>query len=194
MFQRLRLVTHPVRIRICQALHGANLTTSQLHAILKDVPKPSLYRHLRILLENGLIQVAETHSINGIEEKVYTIDRSALDITQEDINRGISAQQLAEFALAYINGASSQFAEQVLMQSEPVPLGQLIFHDFAFFATDEEFAELKRTLWQMLSALEARPANAERTRRRLLILGHASPMPTSDPSSSDQEESTGETA
>lgn len=193
MFQRLKLVTHPVRIRICQALHGAQLTTSQLHDLLREVPKPSLYRHLRILLENGLIQVAETHLINGIEEKVYTINRSTLDISQEDVDRGVSAQQLAEFALVYINGVGSQFAERMLMQDDPVPLGHFILHDFAFFATDEEFAELKRTLWQMLSALESRPPNAQRKRRRLLIVGHES-EPKSSPSSSDQEESSDESA
>lgn len=193
MFQRLKLVTHPVRIRICQALHGAQLTTSQLHDLLREVPKPSLYRHLRILLENGLIQVAETHLVNGIEEKVYTIDRSTLDISQEDVDRGINAQELAEFALVYINGVGSQFAEHMLLRGDPVPLGQFILHDFAFFATDEEFAELKQALWQMLSALESRPPNAQRKRRRLLIVGHES-EPKSSPSSSDQEESSDESA
>lgn len=192
MLRHLKLVTHPVRIRICQALHGARLTTSQLHAILKDVPKPSLYRHLRLLLENNLIQVAETRLVNGIEEKVYTIDKTALDITQEDVDRGISAQQLAEFALVYINSAGNQFAEHVLMQPEPILLEQLIFHDFAFLATDDEFAELKRMLWQMLSALEARPPGPNRTYRRLLVLGHATPEPEVSPSP-DHEDPSDET-
>ncbi|MCS6870964.1 MAG: helix-turn-helix domain-containing protein [Anaerolineae bacterium] len=188
MFQRLKIVTHPVRIRICQALHRAKLSTTQLHALLKDVPKPSLYRHLRILLENGLIQVAETHLVNGIEERIYTVNSEALDITQEDIDREISNQQLAEFALAYINGVSSEFAEYILAQSQPISVQQLLFHDFHFFATDEEFVALRRKLWQMFSELEARPPQPNQTRRRFLIVAHPSQVPMHSSTEADRDQ------
>jgi len=175
----LKLVNHPVRIRICQALHRAKLSTSQLHAVLKDVPKPSLYRHLRLLLANGLIQVAETRLVNGIEEKIYTIDDDALHITPEDVQSQVSAAQLADFALVYSSAASSAFAEH-LMRSAPPDLHQVLFHDYVFYATDEAFAELKRAIHRMFTALEAQPPEAGSTRRRLLILGHPSSAPEPD--------------
>jgi DNA-binding transcriptional ArsR family regulator len=185
---QLKLVNHPVRIRICQALHRAKLSTSQLHALLKDVPKPSLYRHLRLLLANGLIQVAETRLVNGIEEKIYTIDDDALHITQEDVQREVSAAQLAEFALIYSNAASSEFAEH-LMRSAPPDLNQVLFHDYVFYATDEAFAELKRAIHRMFTALEAQPPEAGSTRRRLLILGHPSSAPEPDLATIESHES-----
>src|SRR5581483_2682823 len=47
------LITHPVRARILTALMGRPLTTQQIAALLPDIPLPSLYRHVRTLVEGG---------------------------------------------------------------------------------------------------------------------------------------------
>ncbi len=178
--KRLNLINHPIRMRICQALHRAKLSTAQLHAVLKDVPKPSLYRHLRLLLEGNVIVVAETHTVNGIEEKIYTTNDEAMQITETDVNTA-SVPQLAEFVCIYANVATNDLADYITTTTPP-DFPNVIFHDHAFFATDEEFAELKRTLRQMLDALESRPPQAGR-KRRLMVLSHPSQAP--DPETSE---------
>ncbi len=182
--KRLNLINHPIRMRICQMLHRAKLSTAQLHAVLKDVPKPSLYRHLRLLLEANVIMVAETRTVNGIEEKIYTTNDKAMQITETDVNTA-SIPQLAEFVCIYANAAANDLADYITTNTPP-DFPNVIFHDHAFFATDEEFAELKRTLRRMLDALEARPQQEERKHRRLMVLSH--PSQTPDPETSDFEQ------
>ena len=63
------LIIHPVRLRIMQALTNQTLTTQEITDELGDVPKSSVYRHLKMLLDGGLIAVAETNLVKGIGEK-----------------------------------------------------------------------------------------------------------------------------
>ncbi len=70
---RIKLLMHPARFRILQALAGERLTTGALDERLPDVPTSSLYRHLRVLHEAGFIDVVETRPARGVAEKVYAL-------------------------------------------------------------------------------------------------------------------------
>lgn len=70
---KAELIIHPVRIRIIRALLYGPQTTQELADQLTDVPKSSLYRHIRLLLEGELIDVAETRLVQGIQEKLYQL-------------------------------------------------------------------------------------------------------------------------
>ena len=60
-----KIVMNPVRIRIAQylILHEQG-TTAQIGEELSDVPKASLYRHMKMLEDAGLIQVVQENK-NG---------------------------------------------------------------------------------------------------------------------------------
>lgn len=68
-----KLLLNPVRMRIMQyiALHD-RVTTAEIVEALGDVPRATVYQHVKLLEENGLIQVAEENRIRGTVEKVYT--------------------------------------------------------------------------------------------------------------------------
>ncbi|WP_324273703.1 helix-turn-helix domain-containing protein [Blastococcus brunescens] len=52
------LLLHPVRLRVVQAFLGdRTLTTSDLRAELPDVPTASLYRHVGVLADAGVLTV-----------------------------------------------------------------------------------------------------------------------------------------
>ena len=52
------LLLHPVRLRIVQAFLGDRaLTTAELGTELPDVPPASLYRHVGVLVEGGVLAV-----------------------------------------------------------------------------------------------------------------------------------------
>ena len=62
----MEAVMNPVRLRVMQFLasHGEG-TAGQLRQALGDVPPASLYRHLKVLLESGCIQVARETPARG---------------------------------------------------------------------------------------------------------------------------------
>ena len=80
----LDLLLHPVRLRIMHAMSGGRvLTTSDLCARLPDVPKTSVYRHVGLLAEAGVLEVAGEQRVHGAVERRYRLHRARAVIDEE---------------------------------------------------------------------------------------------------------------
>lgn len=55
MTDRAALLLHPVRLRIVQTLSGRTLTMQALAGLLPDLPTSSLYRHVQVLRQAGVV-------------------------------------------------------------------------------------------------------------------------------------------
>ncbi|GGU73258.1 transcriptional regulator [Streptomyces albospinus] len=105
----LDLLLHPVRLRIVHALSGGHArTTSDLCARLTDVPRTSVYRHVGLLAEGGVLEVADEQRVHGAVERRYRLRReravidadAAASMSLDDHRRGFTAAMavlLAEF-------------------------------------------------------------------------------------------------
>jgi DNA-binding transcriptional ArsR family regulator len=103
------LLVHPVRLRIVHAVSGdRTLTTSQLCARMPDVSKATMYRHVDLLAEAGVLEVEGEQRVRGAVERRYRLHReravidaeTAASATPEDYRRGFAAGMaalLAEF-------------------------------------------------------------------------------------------------
>jgi DNA-binding transcriptional ArsR family regulator len=103
----LDLLLHPVRLRIVHATSGGySRTTSNLCARLPDVPKTSVYRHVGLLAEAGVLEVVAEHRVHGAVERHYRRrpDRTrigpetAATMTIDDHRRGFTATMAAVLA------------------------------------------------------------------------------------------------
>ena len=80
----LQLLLHPVRLRIMHAMSGGRvLTTSDLCARLPDVPKTTVYRHVGVLAEAGVLEVEGEHRVHGAVERRYRLRRERAVIGQD---------------------------------------------------------------------------------------------------------------
>jgi DNA-binding transcriptional ArsR family regulator len=105
----LELLLHPVRVRIVHAMSGGRTrTTSDLCASLPDVPKTTLYRHVGLLAEAGVLEVEGEQRVHGAVERRYRLRRTqakidpdtAASMSLEDHRHGFAAAMaalLAEF-------------------------------------------------------------------------------------------------
>ncbi len=105
----LELLGHPVRLRIVHAMRGGRtLTTAQIGALLPDVSKAMVYRHVEALAGGGVLAVAEERRVRGAVERLYRLrtDRASIDpdtmaaLTTDDHRRGFAtavAALVAEF-------------------------------------------------------------------------------------------------
>jgi DNA-binding transcriptional ArsR family regulator len=82
MPSRASVILHPIRIRVVQALAGAELTPLQVAEQLVDVPQASLYRHIARLTEAGIIRVVSQRRVRGTTEHVYTLAEAGNDQLQ----------------------------------------------------------------------------------------------------------------
>jgi DNA-binding transcriptional ArsR family regulator len=139
----LDLLLHPVRLRIVHAMAGGRTrTTADLCARLPDVPKTTVYRHVGLLAEAGLLEVVAEHRVHGAVERHYRLDPAravispdaAASMSREDHRRGFAAAMaalLADFN-AYLDRedadptADSVGYRQILLWLNPDELAELI--------------------------------------------------------------------
>ena len=80
----LELLAHPVRLRIVHALRGdRTLTTAELSALLPDVSKAMVYRHVDLLASAGILEVAQEHRVRGAVERLYRLRPDRATMTSE---------------------------------------------------------------------------------------------------------------
>ncbi|MFQ3633626.1 helix-turn-helix domain-containing protein [Roseiflexus sp.] len=163
------VVNHPIRMRIFQLLHNVHLSINQLAGLLPDVPRPSLYRHVRKLVEAGVIYVAAVRMVHGIEERFYTSVEGLIDL--EEVYQPGGLEKFAEHVRIYGSVVAQDLARYVHACGTP-DLANIAARDHVFYATEEEFVRVRETIYEMLRALEQQPPAPGRTQRRMVVMAH----------------------
>jgi DNA-binding transcriptional ArsR family regulator len=132
----LDLLLHPVRLRIVHAMSGGRTrTTSDLCASLPDVSKATVYRHVALLAEAGLLEVEGEQRVHGAVERRYrlrrmraVIDRDATAaMSREEHRNGFAAAMgalLAEFNAYLDREHADPTADSVSYRQFPLWLNQ----------------------------------------------------------------------
>ncbi|MGW1676481.1 helix-turn-helix domain-containing protein [Saccharopolyspora sp. NPDC002376] len=151
------LLLHPVRARILQTLFGTDpLTTAQLRERLPDVAPATMYRHVAVLAEAGVLEVVEEKRVRGTVERSYRVckEQAVVDpaaretMALEDHRRAFtafSASLMADFERYLGSDGANPATDGVAYRQGPVWL------------TKEEFTEL---IEELDAAIVARTGNA----------------------------------
>jgi DNA-binding transcriptional ArsR family regulator len=117
------LLLHPVRLRIVHALSGGRLrSASELCDYLPDVPRTSIYRHLGLLAEGGMLEIGDERRVRGAVERFYRLrtDRPTIapeagkTMTLDDHRQGFAAAiavLVAEFSAYLDQPGAEPFAD-----------------------------------------------------------------------------------
>ena len=109
----------PLRIRIGMLLLDADMTVKELAAAL-GVPPTRLYYHVRILEEQGLIEVAQRRMVSGIEERRY---RAIPDAWTVSPNITTSTVEASGVVGALLNAVRAEL-ELLLQDGREEPIGE----------------------------------------------------------------------
>jgi DNA-binding transcriptional ArsR family regulator len=132
----LELLLHPVRLRIVHAMSGGvTRTTSDLLARLPDVSKATVYRHVSLLAEAGLLEVVSEQRVHGAVERRYRLYRpravinpdAAASMTLEEHRHGFAAAMaalVAEFNTYLHQGNADPTEDKVGYRQIPLWLSQ----------------------------------------------------------------------
>jgi hypothetical protein len=170
------LLLHPVRLRIVQAFLGdRTLTTADLRAELPDVPVATLYRHVAVLADAGVLAVVGERKVRGAAERTYRLDLAAASLgpgdaaamTADDHRRAFTtfaAALMADFD-RYVTGAAPDGG------SPDLAADRVGYRQAAVWVTDEEFDAMAADLAEVVNARTVnRPDGARR--RRLVTTVH----------------------
>ena len=109
MQDKVALIIHPVRMRIIQYAAGLEcVTVAQIAKALPDISKATLYRHVRALAENEILQVVGQEKIRGTYEQSYSLNLQKIKPEKSETNT--ETYSLVYFMLAnLIEGFRSYF-------------------------------------------------------------------------------------
>ena len=171
---KVELIIHPVRMRILQTLVGETLTTQEIAGQLPDVPKSSIYRHLKLLLQGDMIAVAEARLINGIQEKVYTLAQSPrlgpneiAELTADDHLRYFST-----YVMTLLHGFAAYLSRAEATDSLNLLADRVGYTEAYFYATDEELLALAAAMNEVITKLMQNHAGNGRRRYKFAVVTH----------------------
>ena len=153
---KLALLLHPVRMRIIWAFTGDRArTTAEVCASLSDVPKTTIYRHMALLTEGGVLEVADEHRVRGAVERHYRLRRDRAAIAPE---AGVT-MSLEDHRQAFAAAMAALLAEFDAYLSRPgaAPAADLIGYRQGILWLSP--GELQETIQEIQSVLAARAAN-----------------------------------
>ena len=165
------LLLHPVRLRVVQAFLGdRTLTTGGLRSALPDVPVATLYRHVGVLADAGVLEVVGERKVRGAAERSYRLVLEAANVPAEDL-AGMAADDHRRAFTTFVAALLADF-DRYLDRGEPDLVRDGVgYRQVGLWLTDTEFAELAADLRAVLQErLANRPGDGRR--RRLVGLVH----------------------
>ncbi|MFF0343890.1 helix-turn-helix domain-containing protein [Kribbella sp. NPDC004875] len=163
----LELLGNPVRLRIVHALRGGReLTTGELGERIADVSKATLYRHVELLAEGGILEVAEERRVRGAVERRFRLRAERASITPEQLEQLTTDDHRRAFAIAM----AALLAEFTAYVDRPGadPIADLVgYRQHGIWLSEPELHELIEGL--RTAILPALTNEATPDRRRYLL-------------------------
>lgn len=90
-----KVLVHPVRSRLINILGGRRLTRAQVGEMAAEIPGPTLYRNLRILVDAGVVEEVERIPRGGSQEIVYSLAEGKSYVTPDEVAQWSTTERLA---------------------------------------------------------------------------------------------------
>ncbi|MFI5910173.1 helix-turn-helix domain-containing protein [Dactylosporangium sp. NPDC051541] len=138
----VELLLHPVRLRIVHALSGGRtLTTQQLCERIGDASKATVYRHVALLAEAGILETTHEQQVRGFVERHYRLRPARAAVTAERA----AAATVDEHRRAFAASMAALLAEYQAYLDDPAAdpaKDQVGYRQHAVWLTAQERAEL----------------------------------------------------
>ena len=136
------LLIHPVRQRIIQyLLLHPHATVGDIAAECTDIPRPTLYRHVKTLLDAGLLTAVQRRQVRGAVETTYTLAQP----DPEDMTLSDGAALIQSTLMSIAASFARYFARP---DAEPMR-DMLSVSSATLLLSDEEFADFSNRIGQV---------------------------------------------
>lgn len=161
------LLLHPIRIRLIQAfLGGRELTAAALAEALPDVPRATLYRHLGLLVEGGVLRTVDERRVRGATERTYALVDALTSVSPEEVASATPEDHVRWFT-TFVAGLIGDFARYVARPDADFLADGAGYRQVALWLSDKE---LRQLLLDLNAVVAPRLANAPRRGRQRRVL------------------------
>ena len=161
-------ITNPVKCKLLLEIYSKGKATAKhLADTYNDIPQATLYRHLKKMLSDGILQVVEETQVRGTVEKTYAL---AYDINSnmENMVEENSGELYMQYFMQYIFGFVKQFREYCKSPDINIKNDMSGFSLSHIYLSDEELTELMK---KISSVIHAADKNEPKAGRKLRTLG-----------------------
>jgi hypothetical protein len=148
---------------------GRELTTQQLTALLPEIPRTSLYRHMRKLAEAGVFVVVDETAIRGTVEKRYAVQLSSATLTKEDLLEA-GHEEYFRLVTGFLGGIIDVYQTYLARKEESLAENTLLRVN-SVDLSDDEFQQFRRQLTDLLTSAQTNALMPGRRRRLIGLLG-----------------------
>lgn len=167
MTRKSDLIIHPIRMRIVAELGHRSLTTKQLIEFLSDIPQATLYRHIKTLLEGGILKIVKEQEVNGSIERTYSLQSDQNRLTAEEM-AALSPEEHIRFFSIFATGLIETFSRYVA-QAAPADYADdgMSYNEAIIYLSDEERALFQSKLLDVVGQVISQPPAPNRKKYTL---------------------------
>lgn len=166
----MECITNPVKCKLLLEIYSQGQATAKhLSDTHSDIPQATLYRHLKKMLNDGILKVIEETQVRGTVEKTYAL---ALDLNGnfETILAENSGTLYMQVFVQYFLGFAKQFREyckQPNLNIKGDMSGLSLSH---LYLSDEELTELIKGISRLTHVAEKNQMEAGRKLRTIGVI------------------------
>ena len=145
------------------ALVNHPMTAGQIADVLSDVAQATLYRHIKLLADAGLLTVVEERPTRGTVEKVFALNQGTASLGPEEAAQ-LSKEDHLRYFTTFVTTLIGDL-ERYLQQENAEITKEVSYHKIPLYASDEELISVSNTINQALLPLLNNPPGSGRHRR-----------------------------
>lgn len=138
------IMLNATRMRIVQALASReSMTANELCEVINDVPRTTLYRHIKILVEANILTIVEERKIRGSYERTL-----ALNI--KELSKPKDSEDIPQQAFSFLMSIYSKFEKYFCKNTSVSGNNKIFFNNTVMMMNNEEFNEFLSELQKLL--------------------------------------------
>ena len=166
----MECITNPVKCKLLLEIHSkGKATAKQLADIYTDIPQATLYRNLKKILSDGILQVVEETQVRGTVEKTYSLAHNLISDIETIVEKN-SGELYMQYFMQYFIGFAKQFQEYCHSPNINIKKDMTGFSLSPLYLSDDELTSLIKNISQIISAVKSNEPNSERKLRTIGII------------------------
>jgi len=163
-------ITNPVKCKLLLEIYSKGKATAKhLADTYNDIPQATLYRHIKKMLSDGILQVVEETQVRGTVEKTYAL---AYDINSnmETMVEENSGELYMQYFIQYIFGFAKQFQEYCQSPNINIKKDMTGFSLSPLYLSDDELTSLVTSISKIINTVKNNEPNSERKLRTIGVI------------------------
>lgn len=161
---------HPIRTRIIQLVaNHKSMTVSAIADAMDDIPRSTIYRHVKILSENNVLIIVKEEKIRGTYEREYAFNYELMN-TQDN--------KADQAAFAFLLNVFFDFNEYFKTPNANPTQDQIFLSKNTLLLSDDEFEQFKVDIYEVIKKYLNFSSANERKARNISVI--SSPVRTEE--------------